>query len=939
MSQQYTGGTGGEVGANDVDGIAARSLLALTAPEVGDRHKLSPSVPPVVRGPGARRQGERLSSQFRALVEAFDGRRAQLSETDIDEFDPELVLVFDLAGSVTDFRNAVNRIDGLEFLTELLDEDSDPDDDFVNFSPTDGVLDDQVARSLYLVMSNSEAAGQLVRLFESWQSDPDIKFEHGLGKFKNAFAQLRAIRRWAPEDRVRETGLLEQWREHLALVGQSISPVRVEVELWFRRQAAERTAAESHVEQIVTAVGGRVLHRSQIAEIGYHALLAELPAQQVTNVLERGAQAIDLLTTDEVMFVSPFVPMTITQPELDPQQDAQPVPPVDSRVASDAVSTTAASDRSADGATSADALPRIALLDGLPFVNHDTLTGRLRVDDPDGLGANYPVSSRHHGTSMASLILHGDLSAAGRPLGRPLYVRPILQPHPLSPGSEQVIDTTLLPDLLHRALRRISKGEAGRDAAAPSVRIVNLSIGSPSRALVRRMSPAGRLLDWLAVEYNLLFVVSAGNHTLPLTIPADAARQLETARVAALRAARETSLLRGLLPPGDAMNALTVGATHADASSGITTGGAPGGVFDGAVRAGELPDTAWELNEPGTPAFYGAVGPGVGRSIKPDLHHTGGMALYERPVIKPLQGGTQLPSLSADEIVLNPLRTHVTGPGTRVAVPGRGGSTSTTAYTVGTSNAAALVTREASGVFDILEAGADAGDPLFPDPLYHPVLARALLVHASSWGPAARYLRDTLGLDPQRARRELTTMLGYGALDPDLLGRASTNRAVLIAGGSIEREQSHTYQIPLPSSLRSRREWHRVTITLAYMAPTAGNLSRYRGTKVYFELPDKTITAGDRAEAVHWSVRKGSCQHEIIEGERAMVFGPDQTLPLQVECMRDAQTLKKGKSVRYGIVVSLPTAATTSTTIHDEVRDRLRQLARSQARQRGQVRA
>ena len=61
------------------------------------------------------------------------------------------------------------------------------------------------------------------------------------------------------------------------------------------------------------------------------------------------------------------------------------------------------------------------------------------------------------------------------------------------------------------------------------------------------MSPAGRLLDWLAVQYNVLFVVSAGNHTLPLSISADAARQLETARVAALRASRETSLLRRLL--------------------------------------------------------------------------------------------------------------------------------------------------------------------------------------------------------------------------------------------------------------------------------------------------------------------------------------------------------------------------------------------------------
>lgn len=36
------------------------------------------------------------------------------------------MVVFDLAGSVKDFRNAINRIDGLEFLSELLGDQSDP---------------------------------------------------------------------------------------------------------------------------------------------------------------------------------------------------------------------------------------------------------------------------------------------------------------------------------------------------------------------------------------------------------------------------------------------------------------------------------------------------------------------------------------------------------------------------------------------------------------------------------------------------------------------------------------------------------------------------------------------------------------------------------------------------------------------------------------------
>ncbi|MGK2854903.1 MAG: S8 family serine peptidase, partial [Microbacteriaceae bacterium] len=145
---------------------------------------------------------------------------------------------------------------------------------------------------------------------------------------------------------------------------------------------------------------------------------------------------------------------------------------------------------------------------------------------------------------------------------------------------------------------------ASRQPAAPSVRIVNLSIGAQSRALVRRMSPVGRLLDWLAHTYNLLFVVSAGNHIDPITIPADAANDPETARSAATRAVYDATILRGILPPGDALNVLTVGATHDDGLGDI-----------------DLPDTVWDITQPGAPAHYGATGPGVDRSVKPDLHH------------------------------------------------------------------------------------------------------------------------------------------------------------------------------------------------------------------------------------------------------------------------------------------------------------------------------
>lgn len=863
-----------------------RPLLAFGDPEVIDRPTQRQRDMPRLSKPGPGRQGERLGPQFRALTEAFDAQRAQLGTDTPDEVDPALVIVLDLAGGVAAFRNAIDQINGLEFLSELLGDRSEPDDDFFMSQGEAGRTEKPVPHSLYLVMSNARAIDELLRLFALWQQDPSASFEHGLNKFRDAFSQLSAIRRWGPQDRVRETRLLEQWQETLDLVGGATSTVRVEVELWYRRDAELRRSAQAHVEQILTDGGGQVLDQAQIAEIGYHAVLAELPIQQVQAVVDSGAGSIRLLTTDEVMFVSPFEPMSVAPETLDPVAEVHLT-----RV------------------ERVDGLPRIALLDGLPVANHDALAGRLQIDDPDGVSEDYPVSSRNHGTAMASLIIHGDLSTPGEPLDRPVYVRPLMQPRDFPREEEQLLPTRLLPDLLHRAVRRIVQGEGGQPALAPSVRIINLSIGDPVRSLVGRMSPVGRLLDWLAHTYNLLFVVSAGNHRHPIAIPADATGDPAAAHFAAVRAVYEQGLLRRVLPPGDAINALTVGATHGDSFGTV-----------------ELPDTAWNILEDGAPALYSATGPGVDRSVKPDLLHIGGRALYTRPLVEP----------GADSVDLNPAWSAATGPGLQVAAPGRRGATNATVFTFGTSDATALVTREASRLFDLLEeAPPTTEDAPLPDAQFHPLLVRALLVHASGWGPWAQRLRADLGLDNQQARRRLTTLLGYGALDPTRLGTATTNRAVLVAGGRIGRDQRHTYDVPLPGSLRARAEWHRFTITLASMVPTAPQLNRYRAAKVYFATPDMGLAGGDRTDAEHNSVRRGSLQHEIIEGRRAMVFGDGDSFPVHVECMDDAERLRAAQSVRYALVVSIETAIETSTTIHQEVRDRLRTQIRERARVQG----
>ena len=310
-------------------------------------------------------------------------------------------------------------------------------------------------------------SGELVRLFELWRQDQSIKFPWGLGGLKQVFELLRSIRRWGPEDRVRETGLVDQWAEDVQVAGaQGVS--RIEIELWHRQDATTRRTAQDEVAAIVESLGGNVVASAQLPDIAYHGILAEIPISRVQQVLNEGLSAIELLTTERIMFVSPSKPMSFLVPE-----------PVDE--------VAAQLDQ-----TPATGLPRIALLDGVPMANHVALASRLVIDDPDDHTSRYEFAQQNHGSGMASLIAHGDLSTPGGALPQPIYVRPIFEPHPVFPRGEIAPQDQLLVDLIHRAFHRIFEGDGSEDPVALSVRVVCLALGDPARAFIRRLSPLAR---------------------------------------------------------------------------------------------------------------------------------------------------------------------------------------------------------------------------------------------------------------------------------------------------------------------------------------------------------------------------------------------------------------------------------------------------------------
>ena len=473
-----------------------------------------------------------------SLGRAFEAERIRV-ETAVGSEEPELVVVIEVAQSVDAFLDRVESIEGLEFLFEDADERL-PDDDFHLLRKPKG--DDEyrrtesssLASTVYFVFTDAAAVRDLLSMWARFKEDRSLRLPR---PWKNVFTQqVEDVRAWGPQDRLTQS--LDATVEAAEL--ERIERISVEVELWYRGDPEARDDASRRVRDQTEACGGTVVNECVIEGIDYHALLVELPVVEVRSFYSEDPGG--LVSAKQVMHLHRSTQTSVRR--------------LDAVGESPAVTTDAAQPAGS---------PRIALLDGLPMSNHDLLAGRLIVDDPDEREQIYPAQHRLHGTAMASVIIHGDLSAARDALRRPLYVRPILEAPDRDDDPERYPTTELICDVVHRAIVRMCEGEGDSPPAAPSVKLVNLSIGDPDRHLARRLSPLARLLDYLADRYDLLFVVSAGNHPQPISY----GPQTGDLRTDLRRAMVGDLIDRRLLSPAESINSLTVGALNSDRSETV----------------------------------------------------------------------------------------------------------------------------------------------------------------------------------------------------------------------------------------------------------------------------------------------------------------------------------------------------------------------------------
>ena len=845
--------------------MAQKPLLFFPSKEIANRSKLNPG-----RGnystPSSTRQGQRLSPTFQQLFDNLDSQRVavQQSTTGID---PEQVLVFETIGSVEDFANAVSKIEGFEWLGEIEIEEIIPDNEFYSLNKAGEKDENKMLNGrLYLVFTNTTAMNQLLSLWNLWIRTPNFdcrKGEHrGKGKFKDVFKLLKNVRKWNIQDRFEESKILEFWEEDLQVDPNRV--IRFEIELWYRSNQTHRNNSFLSVANLITQSEGRVITACDIPEIRYHGILAELPANEIRNILSN--RNTELIKCENIMYFKPSG--QIIMEDGYSQNDLQNI-------------------QEENNLSLPTGNPIVAIFDGYPLSRHNILNNRLIIDDPDNMEAYYQVEERKHGTAMCSLIVRGDLNTNEEPLSTPLYVRPIMRPNDFN-RNEFVPDDRLLIDTVHRAVKRMFDSDGELDAVAPYVKIINISIGDRDRLFYSSMSPWSKLLDWLSYEYKVLFVISTGNHYNEIHLNVtqavfNALGAIEKEKIFLHEILNNARNCR-IMSPAESINNITVGALHID-------------------NATFLPNER-RLNPYASilPATYTAVGGGYRRSIKPDLVYYGGRQMFD------FQYGAT-PTLKPSPYKLSP--------GLMVAAPDN--TLDKTIYEIGTSNATALITRSGHFCYQVLDELINENNIDIPSDIIA-VLIKAMLVHGCSWDEIGEELDkrlndyDTISL--QKIKKKL---IGYGFPDINRVRECTEQRATVIGFGELNEEEAHVYNLPLPPSLASQTIKRRLTITLAWFTPISSATQRYRTSRLWFESKNQLVQSRTITD---WkAVQRGTLQHEIFDGSAATAFIDGDSISIKVNCSKDANSFTD--NIPYAIIVSLEIAEGIDMPIYQEIKDRI----------------
>ncbi len=791
---------------------------------------------------------------------------------------PDRCLVFELVGDVPEFNLAAQAL-GLEWLgTEAMTddaEDAEADDTADPNSP-----ENQPPQRLYLTMPDERALKRLLAQWKRYARGDNYENDSQRGLWK-LFGYLHDMRVWSVQDRLDPT--LSAYVANM-LAEDPDEHVTVDLDLWYRNADERRDKSLDTLNEMLEEVGGQLIDQVDIPEIRYQGVRIRVPgdvAQQLVDGHGRIAESRDVMTI-------------------------RPQSTYESQIEGEAVATRTDLDTPD---LSGDCIA--ALLDGYPVDQHHLLTDRLNIIEVDVSGALAPAQTRQHGTAMASLIIHGDLKAPDiRPLNRPLAVLPVLVAPSLH--SKETIPTGKLPiGVIYRALNTITSANRRSNPELRRVVVINHSICDVYAPFVRRASPWATLLDYFSHEYNLLFVVSAGN--IFSRFPVSAFRNIaayenadpDTREAAVLGAIEMAKATRTILSPAESVNSLTIGAVHADHAQPDHT-------------APPDPYPTFAMSN-----LASAVGLGVNRSVKPDFLEKGGRFAAGMTNVR---GGSL-------EIHARP-STHY---GQQVASPSLTGHLNRRILTSGTSNAAALTTRAAHFIADALDDLYADDDKAWHELKTRAVILKTLLAHGTSWGEVGNRLDEAYPpRDPKKwspRRNVITQFLGFGQLDLSRVVNGAANRITLLGEDLIRAGERHEYIVPVPASMLNNREVRTVTLTLSWSCPMTYTTADHRavvlqltGVKNNSSSFWDGIARAGYAQPNASTANRGTLIHMVQEGKKLMT---DATGRIVIGVQATAKAGFELDDVPYAVAITLELGQQVHSKLYVEVEQRVRGRTRT----------